>query len=58
MKTIVYKQRGLILRNPSPLLMAILKIQKLREPYVRWLIDTVLKDGAERIDKAMMEINT
>lgn len=58
MKPIIYKQKGLKIKGHFPLLMAILRIQKLREPYVRWLINTALKDQAERIDRAMMKINT
>lgn len=56
MKPVIYKARGLILKNPSPLLMAILRVQKLMEPYIRAKIKKTLADQGKGIDKLFMEM--
>jgi len=49
MKTVIYKQRGFVIRGKFPLLHAIIMLQKTREPDLRKLIRKVNKDGEKRI---------
>ena len=54
MKTITYNLKGFMFKC-SQLLAEILRLKRLREPYVRKWINERLKDWGEKIDKEIIK---
>ena len=55
MKPIIIKLKGFIVKNPSPLLMAILTLKKLREEKARVWIKKVVRKEALKMDREIMK---
>ena len=55
MEPIVIKLKGFIVKNPSPLLIAILMLKKLREEKARVWIKKVMRKDALKMDREIMK---
>lgn len=58
MKKITYKEKGMEIKNPSPFLVVILRIQKQREEMARIRAQKGIKDFALKLDKEIMRMGT
>jgi len=57
MKSVTYELKGFIVKNPPPLLLSILKIRKLYEPYIQSWIKSVIYNEAMKLDTEIMTKN-